>query len=73
MSAGWLSESVPRGVNVPEESMAALGAADILKEQVIETMERRASFEIRCGDAPLFTDPLNPAAPAPEQLPLEAS
>lgn len=39
---GWLSESVPPGVNVPDEEMAELGAADIVKESVIETMERRA-------------------------------
>ena len=38
---GWLSESVPPGVNVPEAQMAALGAQDAIAE---EAMERRAGL-----------------------------
>jgi hypothetical protein len=64
----WLSESVPPGVNVPDADMAALGAQDMIYDSLLETGGRRAAFEIRCGDAPLFTAPLEPAAPEPEQM-----
>jgi len=42
--SGWLSERVPRGVNVPEAGMAALGAQDAIAEEACDAAERRAGL-----------------------------